>query len=346
MANSSTWQRPPQFDGKNYDVWSIKMKTILCSQELWELVEGGFVDITDPTTFNTFTQAQRNQLKENRKKDAKALSYIQMALSDSIFPRIAAATNSKQAWDILQNAFQGSAKVKLVKLQLLRRDFETLQMKESESVNDFLTRTMSIVNQIKTNGDTIEDHRIVEKVLRSLPARYDPVVIAIEESKDLTQMTVDELMGSLQTHEQRMNRSSTSSLEQAFKSQVLVRGRGRGACNRGRRGRFNSNQEERRNYSKTQGRGRGSSTSRGGSSQRYNKSNIQCYYCKKYAHYASECRKKEYDMNKQNANLSKAKELENEKGENLFITCNIAEQRSDEVWYLDSGCSNHMSGWK
>jgi hypothetical protein len=122
-------------------------------------------------------------------------------MGDSIFPRIAATTKSKQAWETLQNAYQGSSKVKFVKLQLLRRDIENLQMKEFESVNDLFTRTMILVNQIRTNGDTLEDQRIIEKTLRSLPPRFDPIVVEIEESKDLTQMFLDEVMGSLEIHE-------------------------------------------------------------------------------------------------------------------------------------------------
>jgi hypothetical protein len=90
------WQQVPQFDGKKYDIWCIKMITIFCSQELWELDENGFPDPANQVAFNALTQAERNTLKEN-KKDAKDLYFIQTVMGDSIFPRIATATKSKQA---------------------------------------------------------------------------------------------------------------------------------------------------------------------------------------------------------------------------------------------------------
>ena len=55
------------------------------------------------------------------------------------------------------------------------------------------------------------------------------MVAAIEEEKDLEKLTVDELMGSLLSHEARIERNKNSTLEIAFKSQVHIsRGRGRG----------------------------------------------------------------------------------------------------------------------
>ena len=36
----------PIFNGEKYEWWSIKMKTLLRSQELWDLVEHEFVDVT------------------------------------------------------------------------------------------------------------------------------------------------------------------------------------------------------------------------------------------------------------------------------------------------------------
>ena len=68
--------------------------------------------------------------------------------------------------------------------------------------------TLSIVNHINSHGDTLDDQKVVESILRSLPIRFDPIVVAIEEFKDLSQVSIDGLMGSLQTHEQRLGRSN------------------------------------------------------------------------------------------------------------------------------------------
>ena len=72
---------------------------------------------------------------------------------------------------------------------------------------------MGIVNQIRSYGETLGDQQVIKKILRSLPNTFDSRVMAIEESKDLSLLSIDELMGSLLSHEQRLNRSRTSSLE-------------------------------------------------------------------------------------------------------------------------------------
>lgn len=103
-----------------------------------------------------------------------------------------------------------------IKLQTLRRKFETLYMKKSESMYDYFSSVLEIVNQIKTYGEDLSDQKVVEKILRSLPTKYDHVIAAIEESKDLTLPSADELLGSLQSHEERLNRSHENSVESTF----------------------------------------------------------------------------------------------------------------------------------
>lgn len=120
-----------------------------------------------------------------------------------------------------------------MKLQTLRTHFETLKMTESKNVDTFMTRVMVIVNQIRLTGEAILDQRIVEKVLRSLPKKFEMVVTVILESKDLSNFSVDELMGSLLSHDCRLNLEDES-MAHAFKSQFsFSRGRGRGHRGRG-----------------------------------------------------------------------------------------------------------------
>ena len=113
-------------------------------------------------------------------------------------------------------------KVNIAKLQLMRRDFEVIFMKESDTIDSFFTLLIGLVTQMRSHGETVEERRIVEKVLRSLPSRFDVIVTTIEETKDLSNFIVDELHASLMTHEQRLGRTKNSSLEHAFRTQNVL----------------------------------------------------------------------------------------------------------------------------
>ena len=93
-------------------------------------------------------------------------------------------------------------KVKTTKLQLMRRYFEVICMKESDTIGSFFTLLIGLVTQMRSHGETVEERRIVEKVLRSLPSRFDVIVTTIEETNDLSKFTVDELHASLMTEQQ------------------------------------------------------------------------------------------------------------------------------------------------
>jgi hypothetical protein len=70
MASTSNLQ-PPTFTGKNYELWSLTMKALFRGQDVWEIVENGYVEPTDQATYNALTQAEKDALKDQRKKDGK-----------------------------------------------------------------------------------------------------------------------------------------------------------------------------------------------------------------------------------------------------------------------------------
>eukprot|EP00253_Pinus_taeda_P030503 PITA_30503 len=142
---------------------------------------------------------------------------------------------------------------------------------------------------MRTYGETIEERRIVEKILRGLPSKLDAIVTTIEEKKDLSKFSVDELHASLITHEQRLSRNENSSLEQAFKTQMSFgRGRGQGRGNKrgigrsqDRGGRNSPENAQGGGSNPNQNQGQGNSQQREqhhAQGQRYEKSNVQCYY--------------------------------------------------------------------
>ncbi|PNX86983.1 retrovirus-related Pol polyprotein from transposon TNT 1-94 [Trifolium pratense] len=163
----------------------------------------------------------------------------------------------------MKRKYQGSTKVKRAHLQALRREFEVLEMKETETMNQYFARTLAIANRMSTQGETLQEVQVVEKILSSMPARLNYVVCSIEESNDVTTMSIDALQSSLIVQESRMKKQVESGEEQALKVSNPGRGSGR------RRGRNNA----------SRGRGRG----------RFNKLLLECFKCHKLGHYQSGC---------------------------------------------------------
>ena len=77
-------------------------------------------------------------------------------MHENILPRVAAVITVKEAWDALGTTYQGLGKVKTSKLQIIRRDFESLSMKDSEWVDSFYSRVVGSINQLRYHGETVE----------------------------------------------------------------------------------------------------------------------------------------------------------------------------------------------
>lgn len=81
----------PFFNGENYNLWSLIMKTIFRSKDLWNLIEKRFSE-----------EGDRTRINESLKKDSKALFLIQQSLDQRILIRISEAKTTKEAWEIIK----------------------------------------------------------------------------------------------------------------------------------------------------------------------------------------------------------------------------------------------------
>ncbi|KAI3821704.1 hypothetical protein L1987_09276 [Smallanthus sonchifolius] len=183
----------PKLLGQNYYHWHIQMQVLLESQDLWATIETGCREL--PTNA---TEAVINEHKENTEKDRKALHILFQATSETVFELIVSAKSAKEAWDTLHKAYRGGTETTL------------------ETIEEYFNRITAIVNQLRMNKEQIEEQRIIEKILRTLTRKFESVVVAVEESKDVTTISTEELMGILQSHELRLKQYDTQSIDQAF----------------------------------------------------------------------------------------------------------------------------------
>ena len=90
-------------------------------------------------------------------------------------------------------------------------------MKYEKNVSTYLLSVNEIVSTIIALGENVEEWMTAQKVLRSLPLRFDAKVSTIEQMKDLDSLKMDELHGILTTYEMRTKKEKTSKKEAALK---------------------------------------------------------------------------------------------------------------------------------
>ena len=101
----------------------------------------------------------------------------------------------------METTYEGTKKVKDMKLQMLTTRFEELRMSEDESFDSFYSKLNEVIISKFNLGEKMEDSKVVRKILWSFSESFRAKVTVIEESKDLDEIKVQELVGSLQTYE-------------------------------------------------------------------------------------------------------------------------------------------------
>ncbi|XP_075521487.1 uncharacterized protein LOC142554703 [Primulina tabacum] len=142
---------------------------------------------------------------QNSNYNSKALNAIFTSVDMNMFSLITNCISAKSACDTLQRHCEDSESVRRTRLRVLTSKFEMMRMEESESILDYNRRLREIANEAFSIGDSISNERLVRKVLRSLPERFNIKICAIDEAKDTSQMSLKDLISSLRTFEMNLD---------------------------------------------------------------------------------------------------------------------------------------------
>jgi hypothetical protein len=202
----------PQFNGQKYAFWSIRMKTYIHAQgfEIWQSIVDGYTTPAVPPTNDKAMKLGQN--------NSKAKNALLNGLSETLFTKVSHCKSAKEIWDKLQNIYEGDSKVKATKLQTYRGQFKQLKMKEDENIATYFLRVDETINAIIGLREEIKESVIVQKLLRSLPMRFDPKISSLEERSDLNSISMDELHGIFTTYEMRTEQENPDIKEASFKA--------------------------------------------------------------------------------------------------------------------------------
>ncbi|KAI4295042.1 hypothetical protein MLD38_040690 [Melastoma candidum] len=347
---------PPIFDGKNFAYWKIRMSAFVdaIDEDLWSYIEDGPPSIPENQRFDREGHPTREYLKIRRlTKTAKYLMFN--AMSEGEFVKVSTCTSGKEIWDKLVTMYIGTDQIRETKVNFLIHQYENFTMKADESVEQMFQRLNLLVDALTHLGKTYQNSELVRKVLRTLPKSWEAKKTAIEEAKDLSILRLDQLMSSLISYE--MERSSQPDIKRA---PVAFRASEEPTEGSDDEAEADSDDELAMIAKRLL---------RFASKKRFNKRSqkhmdpklVTCFECKKKGHYKTECpllKEKEkpspkYKFKKAIASWAELDDSDDEEAQvcltthtetqNELHTCFQTETVESE-WYLDSGCSRHMTG--
>ncbi|GJY74138.1 copia protein [Tanacetum coccineum] len=234
---------------------------------------------------------------------------------------------------------QGNSQVKDNKIDLLVQQYEQFVISKDEPIDSVFARFNTIITSLKALDEGYSSKNYVRKFLRALHPKWRAKVMAIKESKDLTSLSLDELIGNLTTKKESSDEDCLTSGSEDEEYAMSIRDFKKFFK---RRGRF---VRQPQNDKKTFQRSR---------DEKNGESDRKCFRCGNPNHLIGECPKESKDENQiafVGGSWSDSGEEDDEKVNNE--TCLVAQASSEiclgvdlepDEWIKDSECSKHMTG--
>ncbi|GKA25567.1 retrovirus-related pol polyprotein from transposon TNT 1-94, partial [Tanacetum coccineum] len=283
-------QRPPLFESDSFIYWKNRFETYVKSKDLdlWHVITNG---------------------------DFQPIIQNSETILDEVVP-------FEKQTDDLKRRLAKNNEAKMI--DLLVQQYEQFVISEDESIDSAFAKFNTIITSLKALDEGHSSKNYVRKFLRALHPKWRAKVTAIEESKDLTSLSLDELIGNLKVYEMIIKKDSEIVKAKVERKSLALK-------------------------AKKESSDKECSTS--GSEDEYER---KCFRCGDPNHLIGECPKPPRDKNQRafvGGSWSDNGEEDDEKIQDE--TCLVAQAPNEiclgvdlepDEWIKDSGCSKHMTG--
>ncbi|GJW98825.1 zf-CCHC domain-containing protein [Tanacetum coccineum] len=196
---------------KDIDLWHI----IVHGNYKPTIQKEGKVEIIP---YEKYEESHKKMISKN--DEAKMVLYN--ALPKKEYERIFMCDMAEDIWNSLIITHQGNKQVKDNKIDLFVEKYEEFTISNDETIDCTFARFNTIITSLKALNESFLSRNHVRKFLRAFPAKWRPQVTAIQESKDLLTLPLDELIGNLKVYDVLEKDSEISkSKKEKYKSLTL-----------------------------------------------------------------------------------------------------------------------------
>ncbi|XP_074374073.1 uncharacterized protein LOC141714453 [Apium graveolens] len=142
------------------------------------------------------------------------MAAIYQSVPEDILLTLAEKKTTKEAWEAVKMLCQGVGRVKQARIQTLKAEFESMNMKDTNSLDDFCLKLNGLVTNIRALGESVDDAYVIKKLLRVVPGKFLQIASIIEQFGNVETMTVEEIVGSLKAHEECLRGQNESGGQQ------------------------------------------------------------------------------------------------------------------------------------
>ncbi|XP_056850674.1 uncharacterized protein LOC130500006 [Raphanus sativus] len=192
--------RCPLLNETNYTVWTIRMHAALEVHKVWEAIEPG----------------------EEGDKNIMARALLFQSIPEAMTLQVGKLKAAKEIWEAIKMRYMGADRVRKARLMTLKADLNRIKMKESETIDSFVNRITELTAKCASLGETIEESKMVEKLLYSLPRKkYIHMTAALEQNLDITTTSFEDIVGRLKAYEERIAEEDEEKQEDQSQNKLM-----------------------------------------------------------------------------------------------------------------------------
>ena len=212
--------KPHVFDGTDFSHWCSRMQSYIMAEDydIWRKVSHPYVI---PEAINT--AAEKTAFEQN----CKARNILLSGISRSDYDRVAHLQTAHEIWTALSNFHQGTNNIKELHRDLFKKEYIKFEMKPGEALDDYLSRFNKILSDLRSVDSSYDANYPQSEISRHFlngldMSIWEMKVTSIQESVNMSTLTLDSLYTKLKTHEMNVLSRKVDSKSSALVSSLDV----------------------------------------------------------------------------------------------------------------------------